>query len=142
MGLALMNVLGFSSSVYISHYVACYSSFCTTHQSSVSTGFTEQIMPVLRILCYNGSLVIWTVVNLTTAKFKPLIFSMSGFTLSYTANMFILVILYDFYWSPAQFCYIIVHIRKVECSVQIADRCAPSKFSSGAQNLVLNGLQF
>jgi hypothetical protein len=23
------------------------SSFCTTHQSSVSTGFTEQIMPIL-----------------------------------------------------------------------------------------------
>jgi hypothetical protein len=39
-------------------------------------------MPNLRILCYNGSLVIWTVVSLTTAKFKPLIFSMSGFTLS------------------------------------------------------------
>jgi hypothetical protein len=33
------------------------SSFCTLHKSSVSTGFTEQIMPILRILCYNGSLV-------------------------------------------------------------------------------------
>jgi hypothetical protein len=32
------------------------SSLCTTHKSSVSTGFTEQIMPILRILCYNGSL--------------------------------------------------------------------------------------
>jgi hypothetical protein len=30
------------------------SSFCTTHESSVSTGFTKQIMPILRILCYNG----------------------------------------------------------------------------------------
>jgi hypothetical protein len=38
----------------------------------VSTGFAEQIMPILRILCYNGSLVTWTVVSLTTAKFKPL----------------------------------------------------------------------
>jgi hypothetical protein len=49
------------------------SSFCTTHRSSLSTGFTEQIMPILRILCYNGSLVTWTVVGLTTAKFKPLL---------------------------------------------------------------------
>jgi hypothetical protein len=46
------------------------SSFCTTHKSSVSTGFTEQIMPILRILCYNGSLFTWTVVSLTIAKFK------------------------------------------------------------------------
>jgi hypothetical protein len=28
---------------------------------------------------------------------------MSGFTLSYDANMFILMILYDFYLLPAQF---------------------------------------
>jgi hypothetical protein len=77
------------------------SCFCATYKSSVSTGFTEQIMHILRILCYNGSLVIWTVVGLIIAKFKPLIFSMSGFTLSYTANMFILMILYDFNLFPA-----------------------------------------
>jgi hypothetical protein len=95
--------------VYISHvqYVIENSSFFTTHRSSISTGFTEQIMPNLHILCYNGSLVIWMVVSLTTAKFKPLIFSMSGFILSYTANIFILMILYDFWSSPGQFCYII-----------------------------------
>jgi hypothetical protein len=79
-------------------------------------------MPILRILCHNGSLVIWTVVSLTTAKFKSLIFSISGSALSYTANAFILMILYDFCLSPAQVCYIIVHIRKVESSVQIVDR--------------------
>jgi hypothetical protein len=44
------------------------------HKSSVSTGFAGQIMPILHILCCNGSLVTWTVVSLTTAKFKPLIF--------------------------------------------------------------------
>jgi hypothetical protein len=44
-------------------------------------------MHILLILCYNGSLVTWTVVMLTAAKFKPLIFS--GFALSYAANMFI-----------------------------------------------------
>jgi hypothetical protein len=31
-------------------------------------------MSILRILCYNGSLATWTVVALTTANFKPLIF--------------------------------------------------------------------
>jgi hypothetical protein len=53
------------------------SSFCTIYKSSVSTGFTEQIMPILRILCYNGNLVTWTVVGLTPAKFKPHIFSLN-----------------------------------------------------------------
>jgi hypothetical protein len=60
-------------------------------------------MPILRILRYNGSLVTWTVLSLTTVKFKPLIFSMSGFALSYTTNMFILIILYDFCLLLAQF---------------------------------------
>jgi hypothetical protein len=118
------------------------SSFCTIHKSSVSTGFTEQIMPILRILCYNGSLVTRTVVGLSTANFKHLIFSMSDFTLSYTVNIFILMILYDFSSFPAQFCYIIVYIRKVESCVQIEDRYAHWKISNGAQNLVLNALQF
>jgi hypothetical protein len=53
-----------------------------------TTSFAEQIMPILRILCHNSSLVTWMVVSLTTAKFKPLIFSMSGFILSYIVNMF------------------------------------------------------
>jgi hypothetical protein len=118
-----------------------YSSFYTTHKSFVSTGFAEQIVFILFILCYNGSLVTWTVVSLTTAKFKPLIFSVC-FTLSYTANIIILMILYDSCLLPAQFCYIIVYTRKVENCVQIADRCAPWKISSSAQNLVLHALQF
>jgi hypothetical protein len=103
------------------------SSFCTTQKSSVSTGFTEQTMPILRILCYNGSLVTSTAVSLTTAKFKTLVFSMAGFLLSYTAKMFILIILYDSCLSPIQFCYIIVYIGKVESRVQIAVRCATWK---------------
>jgi hypothetical protein len=32
--------------------------------------------------------------------------------------------LYDFCLLPAQFCYILVYIGKVESRVQIADRCA------------------
>jgi hypothetical protein len=85
MGVSLMNMLW--------PFVKCTfprvvenSSLCTTHTSSVSRGFAEQIMPNLRILCYNGSLVIWTVVSLTAAKLKPFVFSMSGFFFSYTAN--------------------------------------------------------
>jgi hypothetical protein len=35
--------------------------------------------------------------------------------------MFILMILYDFRLLPAQFCYIILYIRKAESRVQIAD---------------------
>jgi hypothetical protein len=38
--------------------------------------------------CYNCSLVPWTVVSLTSAKLKPLTFSLSGFTLSDIANNF------------------------------------------------------
>jgi hypothetical protein len=42
--------------IHIQH-VTENSSFCTTHKTSVSTGFAKQIMLYLRILCYNGSLV-------------------------------------------------------------------------------------
>jgi hypothetical protein len=44
--------------MYILHvlHVTGNSSFCTTHKSSVNTGFAEQIMPTLRILCYNSGL--------------------------------------------------------------------------------------
>jgi hypothetical protein len=95
----------------------------------------------LHILFYNDSLVIWTVVSLNTTKFKPLIFYMSGFTLSYTANMLILMILYDFCLSPAQIRYIIIYTQNVESCVQTADRCGPWKISSGAQNLVFHALK-
>jgi hypothetical protein len=63
--------------VYVSHiqHITENSSFCIIYKSSVSPGFAKQITPILRVLCYNGSLVTWTVVSLTTAKFKPLIFN-------------------------------------------------------------------
>jgi hypothetical protein len=54
-------------------------------------------------------------------------------------NLFILMILYDFCVLPVQFCYIIVYTRKAESRVQIADRCAPWKISSGAENLIFVG---
>jgi hypothetical protein len=89
---------------YVWHVIE-NSSCCTIYKSSVSTGFAKQIMPILCILFYNSSLVTWMVVSLTGAKFKPIIFSVFGFALSYTMNMFILMILYDFSLLPAQFCY-------------------------------------
>jgi hypothetical protein len=46
------------------------------HTSSLSVqALQSKCMPILRIVCYNGSLVNWPIVSLTTAKFKPLIFS-------------------------------------------------------------------
>jgi hypothetical protein len=59
--------------VYISHVIK-HSFLCTVYKSSVSTGFAKQIMSILRILCYNGSMVTWTVVTFTTATFKSLYF--------------------------------------------------------------------
>jgi hypothetical protein len=56
---------------------------------------------------------------------------MSGFTLSYTTNMFILMIPYGFCLFPVQFCYIIIYTWKVKSCVHIAERCAPWKISSG-----------
>jgi hypothetical protein len=65
----------------------------------------------------------WNGLSLTTAKFKPLIFTVSGVNLSYAVKMFIHLILYDI----CQICYIIVYIRKVESCVQIADLCCTSE---------------
>jgi hypothetical protein len=100
--------------MYHTQHVIKNSPICTIYKSSASPGFAKQVLSNILILCYNGSLVTWTVLSLTTAKFKPLIFSISGFTLSYTANMFILKILHDFCLLLAEFCYIIVYIWKAE----------------------------
>jgi hypothetical protein len=51
-------------------------------------------------LHYNSSLETWTVVRLTAAKLKPLIFSALSFALSYIADICILMILYDLYLLP------------------------------------------
>jgi hypothetical protein len=67
---------------------------------------------------------------------------MADFALSYAANVLILIILYDFCLLPAQLYYIIIYIRKVERRVQIADRYIPWKVSIGAENIVLQALQF
>jgi hypothetical protein len=63
-------------------------------------------------------------------------FFLSGFDLSYAANVIVLVILCDLCLFPVQFRYIFVYIPKVESRVQFADRCAPWKIVIGAENLV------
>jgi hypothetical protein len=144
MGMSLMNMLSLvkcTYRIYLKHVIE-NSSLCTICKSSVSAGFAKQIMLILRVLCYNGTLVTWKVVTLTTAKFKPFIFAMSGFDLCYTANMFVLMILYDFCLLSAQFCYIIIYILKVENRLQIADQCALWKISNGAENLVFSASKF
>jgi hypothetical protein len=62
-------------------------------------------------LHYNDSLDTWTVVHMTTAKFKPLILSVSGFAFSSVANIF--MILDDFCLLPALFCYVIINVRNL-----------------------------
>jgi hypothetical protein len=97
---------------------------------------------VCLILCYNGSLVAWMVVSLTIAKCKHLVFLMSGFALSYTGNMFILMILYDFCLLLAQFCYVIIYIwsLKVVCkswtSVHLGKFLIVQRSFSGAAILI------
>jgi hypothetical protein len=44
-----------------------------TRPRSVQARYSRSC-PIISCFCYNGSLVTWTVVCLTTAKFKPLIF--------------------------------------------------------------------
>jgi hypothetical protein len=96
----------------------------------------------LSYVCDNGSIVTWTVVSLSIAKFKPLIFSVSGFALSYAENMFILMILYVFCLLYVKSCYIIIYIWQVESRVKIKGQCAPWKISNDTENLVLQALQF
>jgi hypothetical protein len=78
---------------------------------------------------------------MTASKFKPLIFSVSGFALSNIANIFILMILDDFCLLPASFCCVIVNVRNLESHMQIADRRAPREFANCAENHILQAQQ-
>jgi hypothetical protein len=129
MGLSLMNLLGLSSSVRIAH-IAFYWKFFLLHYIQVlcqyrlyraDHAYLTYLMLQWQISHLNGR-------KLDHRQVSALIFSLSGFILSYTADMFILMILYDFRLFPPQFYYIILYIRKVESCMQIADRCAFWKF--------------
>jgi hypothetical protein len=82
------------------------------------------------LLHYNDSLVTWTIIHMTAAKFKPLIFSVSGLDLSNVANIF--MILDDFCLLPAWFCYAIINVRYMKSLIHIANRCARRKIANGA----------
>jgi hypothetical protein len=47
---------------------------------------------VISSLHYNDSLVTWTIIHMTAAKFNPLIFSVSGFALSNVSDILIFMI--------------------------------------------------
>jgi hypothetical protein len=66
-----------------------------TRPRSVQAQYSRSC-PIISCSGYNGSLVAWTVVCLTAAKFKPHIFPVLGFALSNVANILIFMILYDF----------------------------------------------
>jgi hypothetical protein len=53
--------------------------------------------------------------------------------------MFILMLLYHFCLSSAQFHYIIVYIRKVESYMQVADLCAPFHLAALGSSLYRPG---
>jgi hypothetical protein len=57
------------------------------------------------------------VVSLTASKLEPLKSTVFDLAVSYAANMFIHIILYDFSLLSAQFCYIIVYMYI--CSVVV-----------------------
>jgi hypothetical protein len=71
------------------------------YKAPVSLGSVQQIRPYFDSFRYNGSLVTCTVVCLTAAKFKPLALFVTGFALSNGANIFVIMILYDFCLLPA-----------------------------------------
>jgi hypothetical protein len=87
--------------------------------------------------CYNGSLVTWTVISLNLLYFLcqgspcPMLrtFALSWFCMTSACCLH-------------KFCNIIIYVQKFESHVQIANRCAPWKISNGAENSVLQSLQF
>jgi hypothetical protein len=76
--------------------------------------------------------------HLNGRTLKPLIFSVSGYTFSDVANIFIFMNLYDLCLLPALFRYVITNISYLESHVQLAFW----KFTSGAKDFVLQALQF
>jgi hypothetical protein len=108
--------------------------------ASLSPGFVQKIMPYL--LGTTAVLDTWTVIYMTAVKFEPLIFSVWSLALSNVTNIFIFMILDDFCLLPAKFCYVIINARNLESHMHIADRCVPRKIADGAENLILQALQF
>jgi hypothetical protein len=90
--------------MYIRYLHKRFTYLCLTQFRDVYTIYTVQGLFQSRLgtadyalvtssLHYNDSLDTWTVVHMTAAKLKPLIFSVSGFAWSIVANVFIFMIL-------------------------------------------------
>jgi hypothetical protein len=92
MDLSLTNMLGFSS--------------LSLYKSPLSVQSLQSRSCSLRYLTLQRHL--RTALSLTTAKFQPLILSVSGSTLFYAANKYIIMVLYGFWLLPVQFSYIMV----------------------------------
>jgi hypothetical protein len=52
------------------------------------------------------------------------------------------MILDDFCLLPAWFCYVIINVWHMKRFVHISNLCAFRKIASGAENLILQSLQF
>jgi hypothetical protein len=77
--------------------ISIYNSLSTVHTwpLSVQACSADYVLFQLKLrTSISESSVIWTIVSLTDAKFKPLIFPMLGFALPYIVNVWIIMILY------------------------------------------------
>jgi hypothetical protein len=79
---------------------------------------------------------------MTLAKFKPFIYSVLSFALSNVENIFIFLILDDFCLLPATFFYAILEVWNLASHMHIADRCVSWEIADGAENSILQALQF
>jgi hypothetical protein len=122
-----LSVHTFTINIFVFHtfitftYIYIYTLYntCNIYKASCSPGSLQQIMPYM-----------------TAAKFKPLLFPVSGFDLSNIANIFIFMILYDFCLLPTWFCYVIVNVRNLESHMHIADQFPTRETANGAENLI------
>jgi hypothetical protein len=133
-----MNMLDILSNVHFAH-IECYWKFFLLHytQVSVSTSFTEQIIPILCILCYNSTLVTWTIISLTTASY---IFYVWLHPVLYSKH----VHSHDFVWLLLVACTILIYNRVhmegwklcancgLMCTLENFQWCAEPCFACGA----------
>jgi hypothetical protein len=75
------------------HMVYVYAIYTSTRPLSAQAQYSRSCQGICS-LHYNSSLDTWTVVRLTAARFKPLMFSVLGFALPYIAGICIFMILY------------------------------------------------
>jgi hypothetical protein len=69
------------SYIHLTCFTFCHIYTVYTRPLSIRAQYSR-LCPISGSLRYNGRLVTWTVVCLTAAKFKPLVFSVTGFALS------------------------------------------------------------